>query len=126
MSQVFEYPNTYVERVVDGDTIDVTFRVDVGFKIIVQQSIRVRLADIDTAEIYGVKKGTAEYREGKSAAERVKQLVEGKTVLMKTRKTRKGDERKTFGRYVADIWFRASSDVEYNLAELLRQEGFSK
>lgn len=125
MLDVYEYNDTHVDRVIDGDTFDVTVRVDVGFKIKVQHTIRIRLADIDTPEVYGVKKDSVEYKEGKVASERVKQLIEGKLVRMKTRKTRKGTERKTFGRYVADIWFRAG-DVEYNLAELLRQEGYSK
>lgn len=47
-------------RVVDGDTIDLL--VDLGFYT--QRQIRVRLAGVDTAEIYGVKKDSEEYDEG--------------------------------------------------------------
>lgn len=36
-------------RVVDGDTLDLVF--DLGFRI--QRTARVRLAEVDTAEVYG-------------------------------------------------------------------------
>jgi len=48
------------ERVVDGDTIDVT--IDLGFKITTHQ--RIRLAGIDTPEVYSVKKDSDEHRRG--------------------------------------------------------------
>jgi micrococcal nuclease len=49
-----------LDRVVDGDTIDL--RVDLGFKTYKQ--VRVRLQDVDTAEIYGVHKESDEYQRG--------------------------------------------------------------
>lgn len=49
-----------VRRVVDGDTIDLTF--DLGFRNFSEQ--RVRLADVDTAEIYGTEKSSDEYERG--------------------------------------------------------------
>lgn len=125
MTDVYEYPDTFVNRVVDGDTLDVTVTVDIGFHIKTSYTMRIRLAGIDTPEVYGVSKESEEYQRGSAASERVRQLVEGKTVRMKTIKTRAGDERRTLGRYVADVWFRAG-DVEYNLVELLLQEGLSK
>lgn len=55
------------DRVVDGDTIDVV--VDVGFRM--RRTIRLRLAGVDTAEIYGVGKGSAEYADGMRHKRRV-------------------------------------------------------
>ena len=48
-----------VERIVDGDTIDVV--IDLGFKITTNQ--RIRLAGINTPETYNVKKDSEEYPE---------------------------------------------------------------
>jgi micrococcal nuclease len=46
--------------VVDGDTIDMT--VDLGFSL--TKEVRVRLLGVDTAEIYGVERGSEEYSRG--------------------------------------------------------------
>jgi len=56
---MYEYPAQLVE-VIDGDTVDVT--VDLGFHI--HRTIRLRLAGVDTAEIYGVEQTSAEYESG--------------------------------------------------------------
>lgn len=61
-----------VVRVVDGDTLDV--EVDLGFRVCTK--IRLRLADVDTPEIYGVKKGSAEYEKGAAASQFTKDWVE--------------------------------------------------
>lgn len=59
-SGVWHFP-AQTGRVVDGDTVDVTF--DLGMRI---QAIdqRVRLYGVDTAEIYGVDKESDEYERG--------------------------------------------------------------
>ncbi|MHC1610385.1 MAG: thermonuclease family protein [Candidatus Methanospirareceae archaeon] len=49
-----------LERVVDGDTVDLI--VDVGFYISVHQ--RFRLKGIDTPEIFGVSKDSVQYKRG--------------------------------------------------------------
>lgn len=49
-----------VLRVVDGDTLDIL--IDLGFYS--RLEARVRLAGLDTAEIYGVKHESDEYEEG--------------------------------------------------------------
>lgn len=49
-----------VERIIDGDTLDLL--VDLGFRT--RKRVRVRVAGIDTAEIYGAPKGSEEYRHG--------------------------------------------------------------
>ena len=56
---MYEYPAQLVE-VIDGDTVDVT--VDLGFHI--HRTIRLRLAGVDTDEIYGVEETSAEYESG--------------------------------------------------------------
>jgi len=50
-----------LNRVVDGDTVDLL--VDLGFRT--RKRVRVRVKGIDTAEIYGVERGSEEYRRGK-------------------------------------------------------------
>lgn len=49
-----------LDRVVDGDTVDLL--VDLGFRT--QTQVRVRAMGIDTAEIYGVDEDSDEYRRG--------------------------------------------------------------
>lgn len=57
---VFEYPGK-LERVVDGDTFYI--HLDVGFGL-EKRSTHIRLYDIDTHEISGVKKESEEYKKG--------------------------------------------------------------
>ena len=49
-----------LDRVIDGDTYEM--HVDLGYRC--EHTIHVRLADVDTHEIYGVKKESAEYQAG--------------------------------------------------------------
>lgn len=49
-----------VERIIDGDTLDLV--VDMGFRT--RKQVRVRVVGIDTAETYGVPKGSDEYQRG--------------------------------------------------------------
>jgi micrococcal nuclease len=49
-----------LDRVVDGDTVDLL--VDLGFRT--HKTVRVRVEGIDTAEVYGVSKDSEEYRRG--------------------------------------------------------------
>lgn len=86
-----------VDRVVDGDTIDVTF--DLGMHVLKRE--RVRLAGIDTPEIYGVKKESQEYIAGKEASHALEDMIVGKDVIIQTEK----DKRGKYGRYVVWIYF---------------------
>lgn len=86
-----------VLRVVDGDTLEL--EVDLGFYV--YHHIRVRLLDVDTPEIYGVKKTSEEYQRGKVASAQVNEWIdtfakEG-AVLVKTYKAGK------YGRWLAHI-----------------------
>ena len=89
---MYEY-NCIIERVVDGDTVDV--RVDAGFDIWTKQ--RVRLLGIDTPE-----KRTRDLREkkfGKLATARVEELMPvGSKRLVRITKGRG-----KYGRYLADF-----------------------
>jgi micrococcal nuclease len=84
-------------RVVDGDTWDV--RIDLGFKMTTEQ--RVRLAGIDTPEIWRQKKDSEEYKKGMAASEYVKQrLAEHQNqFIIETTK-----EAGVYGRYLATIY----------------------
>ena len=90
---MYEY-NCIIERVVDGDTVDV--RVDVGFDVWTQQ--RVRLMGIDTPE-----KRTRDLREkkfGLIATARVEELL---PVGSKQRVVITKQGRGKYGRYLADF-----------------------
>ena len=106
---------TIVDRVVDGDTIDVI--IDLGFKITTHQ--RIRLQGINTPETYNVKRDSEEYKKGLAAKEFVIQRIEANEheAYIETDK----DVGK-YGRYIAKIWL-PDSDVSLN--DELVQKGFA-
>ena len=89
---MFEY-YCKVNRVVDGDTIDVT--VDLGFDI--HHSARVRMMGIDTPE--SRTRNLAEKALGLASKARLKELLKGQQIKIVTSKEGKGK----FGRVLADI-----------------------
>jgi micrococcal nuclease len=90
-----------IEHVVDGDTLDVF--VNLGFST--YQLVRLRLAGVDTPEVYGVKKWadkaktsyTAEYAKGAAASDFTKKWVDEhcKPCIVTTEGTGK------YGRWIA-------------------------
>lgn len=73
-----------VQRVVDGDTVDLD--IDVGFHM--RALVRVRLVGVDTPEVYGPNA----CEEGKEASAFTKDLLpEGQDVIVTTQKTGKYD-----------------------------------
>ena len=88
---IYKFENAVCKNVVDGDTIDVI--IDVGFKIKVEQ--RLRLNRIDAPEIRGKEKEkglkTKEYL-------MLKFRLPGPIIIIETQKTGK------YGRYLAEIW----------------------
>lgn len=100
-------------RVIDGDTLELM--IDLGLNVHVRE--RVRLAGIDTSEIYGVKKGSEEYKKGMISKARVEELVLGKDLIILTTKDKKGK----YGRYVACV-FVDGADVGSTLVK----EGLAK
>lgn len=80
-----------VDRVVDGDTVDLT--VDLGFKVTIKE--RFHLANIDAPESYGARASEA----GRAACLFLAGLLpERAPVRLRTMKTGK------FNRWVVEIW----------------------
>jgi len=101
---MYEY-KAKITNVVDGDTFD--FEIDLGFGITYKN--RLRLYGVDTPEVRG-----SEREEGLRVKDYVKQVIEGKDVLLKTKKW-KGK----YGRYIAEVIYVNSTDVEVNLSYVL-------
>ena len=100
-----------VTRVIDGDTIEVM--VDAGFSTHLKR--RLRLRNVETPEIFG-----SEREDGLKWREWVtRRLPKGSDVIIQTYKNKRGNDVKTFSRYVADVWYGESKRW---LNEDLRQE----
>lgn len=100
---IWEY-RARMDRVVDGDTLDLT--IDLGFGVhLTGDEARVRLLDVDTAEIYGSKKGSAEYDAGHAHKTFVEDWVaaggDGDWPFFV--QTEKDDDRGKYGRWLAVI-----------------------
>lgn len=104
-----------VDRVVDGDTIDLI--IDLGFKITTFQ--RIRLRGINTPETYNVKKDSEEYKKGMAAKLFVIDRIETNhnKVTVETDK----DVGK-FGRYIGVIRL---ADNSVSLNDELVDKGFA-
>lgn len=100
------YYKGIVINVVDGDTYDIL--VDLGFSV--YENIRFRLSYYDTPEVRG-----EEREEGLRVSEKVREMIEGKTVILKS--VKKG----SFSRYLAEIWV---GDV--HLGDYLYENGDAK
>lgn len=110
------------KRAVDGDTYDVW--PDLGFEG-TTRVIRVRLEALDTPEKYGAH---AEPR-GVGAQQRAAELVEGKPLMITTRKAGAG-YRTTLARYVARVYVWGPAigreTAWVSLAGILEEEGHRK
>ncbi len=105
-----------VERVVDGDTIDVI--IDLGFKITTNQ--RIRLAGINTPEIYSVKKDSEEYKKGVLASQFVEQRIAANNnqIIIETDK-----HTGKYGRYLGTIFL---ADSQQTLNDELVKKGYAE
>ncbi len=108
---MFEY-TAKVNRVIDGDTIDAT--VDLGFSISITE--RFRLFGIDAPEPHSSNEN--ERILAKRSTERLRELVEGCTVTIKTHKPDK------YGRWLAEI--KTSDNILGTVNAQLIAEGFAK
>ena len=106
----YVYHATYLANY-DGDTIDLN--VDLGFKI--STIIRVRLLNVDTPELRGV--AESEKTRGLLAKDFTRTFLEGKDVIVKTHKDKKGK----YGRWLAELWV---GDV--SLGEALIEAGLAE
>jgi micrococcal nuclease len=86
-----------VTNVVDGDTVDVD--IDLGFYIILKNQ-RIRLVGINAPEPRGVTRV-----EGQAATEYLRNIVDGKTIILKTVKGRDNADRDdSFGRWLGTLY----------------------
>ena len=93
----YEY-NCKINRVVDGDTVDVD--IDLGFGIVLTDE-RVRIMGIDTPESRTSDKVEKVF--GLASKERLKELL-GKTAILKTEINKDGEDMKgKFGRVLGDF-----------------------
>ena len=99
-----------VNRVVDGDTVDVT--VDLGFAV--HHKARVRLLGIDTPE--SRTRNLEEKALGLAAKARLKALLKGQKVHLQCTK-----EKGKFGRILGSLWV-----DDRNLNDQLIEEGHAR
>jgi micrococcal nuclease len=104
-----------VERIVDGDTIDIV--IDLGFKITTNQ--RIRMARINTPETFNAKKDSEEYQKGLAAKQFVEQRLAANNYEIKL-ETEKVTEK--YGRYIGTIWL---SDSAVSLNDELVEKSFA-
>ncbi len=104
-----------VEKVVDGDTIDVI--IDLGFKITTFQ--RIRFARINTPETFNVKKDSEEYKKGMAAKQYIEQRLAANNneCELATEKTTE-----KYGRYLGTVKL---ADSEVNLNDELVAKGLA-
>lgn len=91
---MYEY-HAVVDRVVDGDTLDVTFDLGLG----VFRRDRIRLFGVDTPETFGPNRCPR----GAEATAFVRGLVEDRRVVIRTFKDKTGK----YGRYLGVVFFKA-------------------
>ncbi len=101
-----------IEKIVDGDTIDVS--VSVGFNFFTHA--RIRLLGINTPEIHGIKQDSDEYRRGQEAMSFVSSLLHvGDWVELKI----KHNIKEKYGRWIGLIYVDGKC-----LNSLLIQQGY--
>lgn len=115
--RLFWYAAT-VDRVVDGDTVDLT--VDLGLHT--KRIERMRLYGIDTPETYGVRKNSAEYIAGVEAREALRAMLSMGQVWARTVKDRTGK----YGRYLVDLFVEMPDAGELFVNEELVSQGHAK
>jgi micrococcal nuclease len=108
---MYEYPAT-IDRVVDGDTIDVN--IDLGFSIILKKQ-RVRLLGIDAPE--SRTRDLVEKEKGLAAKAKVQEMCpEGSNIVIKTYLDKKGKYGRLLGEIIID---------DVNLNNYLVEHGFA-
>ena len=125
MGPSYQFPVT-ITRIVDGDTVDA--RIDMGFKIVYEE--RIRLLGLDTPESFTSNK--KEKVLGLAAKYRIKELIAEANVLPKKRgkkdvvlKTSKHGKGK-FGRILGEIWINANTGEGINVNQTLIDEGHAR
>ena len=114
MAHTFYTFKATVLRVVDGDTYDILLQM--GFNM--TKTERFRLSNIDTPETWRPS-CDAELDHGIKAKNFVKNLIEGKDVILISKKS----SASIYGRYECDIIF---GEDGKDLAEMIRKNNFCK
>jgi len=111
----YTYKVASVDRVVDGDTIDVT--VDLGFNVFTKQ--RLRLSYIDAPELKG---GTAETKEkAKKVVDRVNDLLSSGDIFIVTENDKTGK----YGHYLAKFIV-VKQGIDFVVNDILLEEGLAE
>ena len=114
---MYEY-RAHVNRVVDGDTVDVD--IDLGFGIILKDE-RVRIMGIDTPE--SRTRDKVEKIFGLASKERLKELL-GKETILKTQINKDGEDMKgKFGRILGDFIVEEWEGQPRMVTDVLIEEG---
>ncbi len=94
-----------IQKVVDGDTYEID--IDLGLTVWVRNE-RIRLYGVNTPEVYGVKKDSPEYLQGKAASDFVKSIIKkGDLAIVETLKDAKGK----YGRYLGVVYVRVAPEI---------------
>lgn len=92
---IFQYI-AFVQEVTDGDTVVVV--IDQGLGNLRKETLRLNRINAPENE-------TTTREAGLASTARLKELVEGKTVVLHTVKTKRGTEqREKYGRYLAELY----------------------
>ena len=107
-----------IQKVVDGDTLEIA--IDLGLSVWIHDE-KIRLYGINTPEVYGVKKGTPEWKEGNKASDFVKSILKEKDeILVQTIK----DKQEKYGRYLALVYIKLAPEIVSGLSEIRTIEDY--
>jgi len=101
-----------VERVIDGDTIRVT--LSLGLRVF--RSINLRIADIDTPEVFGARAS----EDGRIARDALTEYLGERTLYIETRR-----DKVSFDRYVGSLYVMDETGGLTNVADWLVDNGFA-
>lgn len=101
-----------IQNVVDGDTLAIN--IDLGLSVWINNE-KIRLLGVNTPEVHGVKKGSAEWTQGNNASEFVKTILSEKDeIIIETVKDRK----EKYGRYLAVVYLKVDQGLLTGLTNI--------
>lgn len=102
-----------VVHIVDSDTLDLD--IDMGFDVHVKQRLRIR--DLHAPERFT--------DSGKQVTAFVETLLDNPLVTVQTKKTKSGEERDKYGRYVASVTLPDGRDYKVTVDAYMDAEGIT-
>jgi endonuclease YncB( thermonuclease family) len=117
--KTFTFPNSLIERSLDGDSHDVIAEWEEPFFILpARYPIRLRIGGVDCWD--------KETPRGQKALERARELVEGKRLTIETRRLYAyGGPDKKLGEWVGDIMATLETGTTMWLSQILLAEGLA-